>query len=839
MSSNSNDNFETAVGHQKAENMMRSQFYDVMVTVDTDVYYLNKFQLAWKSDYFEKLFTKYSDGKECSLVELPLMDTDTFSVIVDIMYGEELKSVLNYDNYVTLILAMDYLQMEIDLKTYSSFIEKNPFLDMKILNLLHFVQKNPHFHYLKQAVFKYLSVHWTDVRIHDEILSLPVDNIVGIISSETYDQDTSEMRKICKICSEWIYHDLESRLPHATMLVNAAKRRFSYRNEMEDQNFSIKLHDTERIKPEIIAKTLYKLLVNDGEIKVVEELLKDDGESTLISVDEGDKRKKLLRLLENDYFWDIAVKVEEKTYKLHRFKLNSASGYFAEIFSVKRCKANTQCTATPTTEQPNESEEYLLHDIDQTTFDMITKFIYFEEMQITPENVTVLLKAAHFLRTEELFNACVLWMKKNIEEVLTNSELGDTLPVCLTPFDVLEDLLLSLDTPSKICFDNPLKIVDVCSKWVIHDPKNRYHLIPQIALAINRNRMIDYNDYKLEAPADLNNCSEQLVRNELWKSLCSSSLVPSTIKTPENYEKKLKEIPVFIASTEETIIHLLDSDLNQIASFCALKYSEGEICDPHFQVSATLMGDNLFILFSVSYNDPVFYVYNLFSKKFISLNSCVKVKGAEWRPYSSLLNCRDEVYCCFKDGRVLKYSIELNRWMIFSEPMSDSNEEDVLFTSSRKKLYRLYRSSEDSLSDYVMEEFNFQQNVWSSLPNLSFNLSSYNDEPVELTITNDRKLTVIFLTRFMSFYRNSKQWRNFPRERDSEYVSPYYRNRETLALTQYEGRLLHFFVNKLYYWCAEDRIWVLKKQLPFRSVPAGAMESLYPYYSITAIQRCT
>ncbi|XP_065203545.1 uncharacterized protein LOC135833717 [Planococcus citri] len=860
----------------------RSQYHDVMVKVDDDVYYLDKFQLASKSDYFEKLLIEYSNQQECISVTLSVIDTETFSTIADIIYGQSLKSVLHHNNYVELIMAMDYLQMEIDLETCENVIKCHmPILHESIFKLYYFVRENPNLQCLLPSVFEYLSIHLADMRNNKDFSSLPVDHILQIILRKCTrlgnpKTTKSDVLEVCQVCSEWICAGLENRLPHVAKLVNAVKRRFFYMNGVKDDDCNTMLSEiAEKINPEMMTKIFYKFLMCNGDINPVQNLnLPENRKRKLSTSSEKNQRKKLAKLVEKNYFYDVVVNVEEKTYKLHRFILNSASCYFAEIFSTKQSNSSNVPCAEVSTQQPNKIETYSLHDVDQATFDMIIEYLYFDELQLTLETITRVLRAANFLKMKKLFNKCVSWMREHIEEVcakvliidecmstswivdnieeivsrfLTIPDTDDTLVICLITFEMLEDLLLS----STHCCVNPHQIVDACSKWIFHDVKNRYHLIPEIALAINRNR----NYYKIETPTDLINCSsEQPIRDELWKILNCTKLIPSTEETPNIGEKKkCEEVPVFVALSKNlTTIHVLNADLDEIASLCLSELLEfGIRSDGGINsVAATLLDDNLFVmfsLFSLNRNFLWFGVYNLSLKKFISLNNSVDVKKSTlWSQMSqgtntsSLLNCRGQVYCCFKQGHVLKYSMELNRWMmlsdkpVFSDEGSKIDWYNVWFTSDGNKLYRLYANNVREMVTqqsyftntftYVVEEFDFQQNVWLSLSDTSFTQSSSHVR--NFTIIG-RSLAVILTSRLRSFDRNSRRWREFPLVNSSVYG-------KSFLFTQFEDRLLHLLDNKLYECSQRNQTWQLKKEIPVCAENRGPYG---PYACISAVHR--
>ncbi|XP_065209159.1 uncharacterized protein LOC135837716 [Planococcus citri] len=866
MDCDSENNSGSTVVHEGNDNLVRSQYYDVMVKVDSDVYCLNKLQLAWKSDYFEKLFIEYSDQKECSLIELPVMDTNTFSAIVDIIYGETLTSVLNHDNHITLLMAMDYFQMKIDLETYASFIEENLDFDTKIFTLYNFVRENPNLQCLLPSVLKYISAHLTKMQNNKDFLSLPFEHIVQIVLSDKNDEvETCTMREFSQICSKWICYNLQNRLSHVAKLVNAAKRRFDCLNEIKDEDFNTMLPNIAgKISLEMMTKLFYKFLVYDGEVNPAHEnLLKDEKSQDSITSYEENERKKLTKFLENGYFHDIVVNVGDKTYKLHRFILNPASGYFAEISSTKQSNSDAQCAEAPTQSQQPNVNEYVLRDVDQTTFDMIINYIYFgDELPLTCETVTHVLRAANILKMETLYDSCIYWMRANLEQIceevlmldecfsttwirdnikeifskiLIESEVVNTLPICLVSFDNLEDLISS----SSHCCDNPHKVVDVCSKWVLHDVKNRYHLLPQIAIAINHNR----HYYEMDVSEDLNNCSEESIRDELWKILRSTALVLSAEKISENCGKKFQETPVFVALTAETsTIHVLNANLEQIGSLCLSNDTDRVDC-----VTATLIDDNLFIASSRQDVLFVFYVLNLSSKKFVSLNRCVDVKKYDsWCYRFWLLNCCGQVYCCFPRGHVLKYSTELNRWMAFSKKPVFSDkvpkfEQKVWFTSDGDKLYRLYAKgvSDERYSSatllYGVDEFNFRLNVWSSWSDVSFTRDYCH--VVDVTVL-DGKFTMMLDSSFVSFDQNSRKWREFLLTRGILLDG----FRKWYALTRCEGTLIHVFSNKMYHRSQRNETWELKKDLTskFNSVPSDSSDCKKnpgPYKCIISIHK--
>ncbi|KAL6954086.1 hypothetical protein U1Q18_050469 [Sarracenia purpurea var. burkii] len=556
--------------NRKSVKLIRSDYADIMIKVATDVYHLDRFQLALKSEYFEKLFIDDFHEKKCDLIELPAMDSDIFSAVVDVIYGKYLGSVITVENCVSLLMAMDYLQMRIDLRVYARFIEKNTGIELLsdsiIFQLYDFISQNQNFKILLPPVFKYLSSHLMDVRGYEEFLSLPLEHFIEIILAGHLPEDMKCIREFSEICVEWISYDWENRLPHIIKLVNAAKCILQSPYCIKDDNLRINLDNlSQEMKQEKVSRYFQRLLYYKGEINIAPEKSKITSNKGFYD-GSHDKimRNKLARFLENGNFYDITVEVEGKTYKLNRFKLKSMCGYFAKLFSAE---STAEISAEPekslkTSIHSNKDEAYSLDEIDHTAFELIIDYMYLNELGLTSNTIIKVLKADSILQIKGLQCKCESWMMNHIGKINTDlaaeimnftrgnvrfedfhklyfrkvvpatwPEMADNVSLFSSvSFDMLEEILLSETLPSfanpkstpDFCIDDQHKLLDICSKWIIHDLKNRFHLIPRIALAINCNYMVDYDDYKVETPADFINWSQRDVRDELWKILCST-----------------------------------------------------------------------------------------------------------------------------------------------------------------------------------------------------------------------------------------------------------------------------------------------------------------------------
>ncbi|XP_065223827.1 uncharacterized protein LOC135847992 [Planococcus citri] len=395
---NAAESIEAAADQHKQKNLIRSQYKDVMVKVDEDIYYLDRLQLALKSKYFEKLFTEDYSDKNSDLVELPLMDTDTFSAVVDMIYGEELKSVVNSDNFVSLLMAMDYLQMDIDPETYKSLANgqlgwSKP-LHKDIFKLNYFIADDAKYEYLLPIVFQHLSGHLEKLQDRDEILSIKFDHIVKIISNREASSYITQFRTVSKLCARWICHDMENRLHLALNLVNAARFRFQISNKISHQDFNLELSSNkEHLNQNSISTYIHKLMMYCGEIRCPEAVNSEPVETTcardecndnenLCASDSGEdcrilfsREPKLESFLKNSNFYDITVQAGEKFYKLHRSVLKSESVYFEDLFSKEHSELAAQCKGIPPS-PPSKDKIYSLDEIDSATFDMIVNHMY-------------------------------------------------------------------------------------------------------------------------------------------------------------------------------------------------------------------------------------------------------------------------------------------------------------------------------------------------------------------------------------------------------------------------------------------------------------------------------
>ncbi|KAL6958095.1 hypothetical protein U1Q18_051737 [Sarracenia purpurea var. burkii] len=244
-----------------------------------------------------------------------------------------------------------------------------------------------------------------------------------------------------------------------------------------------------------------------------------------------------------------------------------------------------KCDGTPTC--PCKEKEYLLDGVDQSSFDVVMNYIYFDkDFGSEFKGIAGVFKTADILKIEDLLKSLEkrltdyddIVSSRGVVEIMNYTrgkmpyenlhliyfckhisskwpEIDSLSQFCSIPWPMLENVLKS----PHFRLDDPHKILDICSTWVHYDVKNRYSYLPRIAQIINPNCVVDGEKYKAEAPAELKHDSQQLVRDELWEILSTIPYTVTSEELPNSKPKKLEEIPVFVVSSEAKTIEILMS----------------------------------------------------------------------------------------------------------------------------------------------------------------------------------------------------------------------------------------------------------------------------------------
>lgn len=207
---------------------IENDFCDITIIVGTRRFRLHRIILAVKSNYFEKLFTCKLSESEREEFEFNLTTEELFRDIVDYIYEDDLEGVLNKRNFVSFFMAMDYLQVDVNLNSYEKFIKSNASdLSMEqMLELYNFLTLHQQYQSLTLIVGQYLSKNLAKLQEKEYFLHSSVQVFKEILTIEQCNDRREEKRDIAKICAKWICQNLESRLRFMVELVNAVKYRY-------------------------------------------------------------------------------------------------------------------------------------------------------------------------------------------------------------------------------------------------------------------------------------------------------------------------------------------------------------------------------------------------------------------------------------------------------------------------------------------------------------------------------------------------------------------------------------------------------------------------------------
>ncbi|CAL1598316.1 unnamed protein product [Knipowitschia caucasica] len=110
----------------------------------------------------------------------------------------------------------------------------------------------------------------------------------------------------------------------------------------------------------------------------------------------------LKELLNENKFVDCSLKVGDRCFPCHRLIMAACSPYFRELFFTEEGKeaANTK--------------EVVLDDVNPNTLDLIIRYLYSAEIDLTDDNVQDIIAVANRFQIPSVFTACVNYLQKKI-----------------------------------------------------------------------------------------------------------------------------------------------------------------------------------------------------------------------------------------------------------------------------------------------------------------------------------------------------------------------------------------------------------------------------------------
>ncbi|XP_065215569.1 uncharacterized protein LOC135842128 [Planococcus citri] len=734
-------------------------FSDVTIKVEDKAYHLHRVVLSLKSAYFQKLFARNFIEHNQKEIELRTVEVSIFDCIVTYIYENDLESFIKSENMTKLLIALDYLQIDIDQTWFSRFIQNNSeSIQMAdLFELFNFLVFHSAYPWLLTSLLKFFSKSLVKISQTEYFGSISFEHFKKILlCMQVKTNEDDEPRCITKICAKWICSDVANRSGHIVEIVNAIKYRYSKMFYLIDKNYDINCSESDN-KESYIEKKLEQLLNYSVEFipaTCTESLNLRLEESSFGPKNVVNFKQKMQELLNSGDLSDICIKVSNRSFPLHRAVLASKSSYFHNLFT-----SNTD----------ENFVEFEIEDMDETSFNLILNYIYFEELEITPkENVVFLIKASERFEMKELFVKIEKYVLDKTSDITNIFDLFAYLHTCtytrlsvhiekyiLENWSKIADMSdfvhVSIDTLEKVLSlsnifaQDESEILKICSKWITHDLDNRLHHIPSLISSLCRT-IVTKVDCQTHIENLRNNSSEKIVIENLNKLLSNSN--PVNALESENawgpYSK-----PYFMAASGNTLHFFAYKDSQNLYELEDLKFVIPNESINVTGACATMHGENLFVHF----NDNYFYAQNLITKRCVSLTSD-QVNNQPWR--SQLLSCNDSVYLCHNDeGKVLRYSTLLNRW-IKVPPIDPSIKRNTqcIFASNGKNIFSISTERHDHA--FAVHKYDHNTKSWSSLSEVT-DLNRTYDHPIYACFSN-QNLFVAFSSFSKSYSFRNRKW---------------------------------------------------------------------------------
>lgn len=110
----------------------------------------------------------------------------------------------------------------------------------------------------------------------------------------------------------------------------------------------------------------------------------------------------LKELLNENRFVDCTLKVGDRCFPCHRLIMAACSPYFRELFFTEDGKEQV------------DTKEVVLDDVDPNTLDMIVRYLYSAEIDLTDDNVQAIFAVANRFQIPSVFTVCVNYLQQKL-----------------------------------------------------------------------------------------------------------------------------------------------------------------------------------------------------------------------------------------------------------------------------------------------------------------------------------------------------------------------------------------------------------------------------------------
>ncbi|XP_014870182.1 kelch-like protein 40a [Poecilia latipinna] len=215
----------------------------------------------------------------------------------------------------------------------------------------------------------------------------------------------------------------------------------------------------------------------------------------------------LCDLLDNDKFVDCVLKIQDKEFPCHRLVLAASSPFFKAMFLSEL--------------EESKKREIVLKDVDPSVMEMILRYLYTSDINLTEQNVQDIFMVANMYQIPSIFSVCLTYLqdKMVLGNCLAIFKLGLLLDcprltlgarefICERYQVVMRDQDFFQLSPSELAIilssdalnvEREEQVFESLMEWIKHDETMRLKELPELLHCVRfRLIPIDYFKEKVE-----------------------------------------------------------------------------------------------------------------------------------------------------------------------------------------------------------------------------------------------------------------------------------------------------------------------------------------------------
>ncbi|XP_014857677.1 PREDICTED: kelch-like protein 40a [Poecilia mexicana] len=216
----------------------------------------------------------------------------------------------------------------------------------------------------------------------------------------------------------------------------------------------------------------------------------------------------LCDLLDNDKFVDCVLKIQDKEFPCHRLVLAASSPFFKAMFLSEL--------------EESKKREIVLKDVDPSVMEMILRYLYTSDINLTEQNVQDIFMVANMYQIPSIFSVCLTYLQEKmvLGNCLAIFKLGLLLDcprltlgarefICERYQVVMRDQDFFQLSPSELAIilssdalnvEREEQVFESLMEWIKHDETMRLKELPELLHCVRfRLIPIDYFKEKVES----------------------------------------------------------------------------------------------------------------------------------------------------------------------------------------------------------------------------------------------------------------------------------------------------------------------------------------------------